>query len=501
ELGLFDQTVSEVERPFTLTAGERLAVSLRMTDSSGRIFFVINGLREELEAANPVDTGGFRLDVRVGDDHGATLAAATPLAPGAHGAGFLVDEIDRDVFTRAVTAGERLEINLGSDGPPGQTPSDVTRLLTFLPDAGVEFSIVSQDAAAGQATLDILAGGTLGFEVSAPNLPQPNDAYVLEIAASLGIALGDPERVQFQILTGFFGDDTLTGGSGTDVLDGRGGADMLFGGPGEDTASYRFSPGPVTVRLDTGEGARNDAQGDMLDDIESLIGSDFDDVLIDDFDAGRLIGRAGDDRLIGRGPLDFVYGRSGDDDITGNLSNSSFFGGEGNDTFSLIETRRGVNFLFGGPGDDTVNGGPSIDEVEGNAGDDLLVGNNGDDRLFGGAGADVLQGRSGGDMLIGGGGADVLNPGTGNDLLTGGAGPDLFVFTQASNGINRITDFERGRDQVDLTAYGEISGLGDLLIRDVGGAARISSAAFGGVIDLDGIAAADVSQSDFLFSG
>ncbi|MEM6905755.1 MAG: hypothetical protein AAF568_07660, partial [Pseudomonadota bacterium] len=150
ELGLFDQTVSEVERPFTLTAGERLAASLRMTDTSGRIFFVINGLREELEAANPVDTGGFRLDVRVGDDHGATLAAATPLAPGTDGAGILIDEIDRDVFTRAVTAGERLEINLGGDGPPGQTPSDVTRLLTFLPDAGVEFSIVSQDTVAGQ---------------------------------------------------------------------------------------------------------------------------------------------------------------------------------------------------------------------------------------------------------------------------------------------------------------------------------------------------------------
>src|SRR6187455_2495785 len=70
-------------------------------------------------------------------------------------------------------------------------------------------------------------------------------------------------------------------------------------------------------------------------------------------------------------------------------------------------------------------------------------------------GNDSLSGESGADLLFGGNGNDNLTGGSGNDTLEGGAGHDTFAFAEGS-GQDRIEDFTRGEDLIDVSGYTNI---------------------------------------------
>ena len=130
-------------------------------------------------------------------------------------------------------------------------------------------------------------------------------------------ALLNPETV----LTGLSVADELTGDDGDNVLDGGRGADILDGGgqPADglgDSASYRRAGSGVTVNLLTGRGEGDEAEGDVLIDIENLIGSDYDDTLSGDNRDNILLGGAGDDTLAGGGGGDLLLGGPGTDTVT-----------------------------------------------------------------------------------------------------------------------------------------------------------------------------------------
>lgn len=74
---------------------------------------------------------------------------------------------------------------------------------------------------------------------------------------------------------------------------------------------------------------------------------------------------------------------------------------------------------------------------------------NSNDVINGLGGNDTLRGLSGGDILRGGDGDDLLDGGLGDDVYTGGAGADTFVLA-SGQGIDTITDFEVGIDQIRL---------------------------------------------------
>lgn len=135
-----------------------------------------------------------------------------------------------------------------------------------------------------------------------------------------------------------------------------------------------------------------------------------------------------------------IFGFGGDDSITGALGADMLFGNVGADT------------IAGGGGADSLFGGKDADTLFGDAGDDLLFGNLGNDVLHGGSGADTLFGGQGGDTLLGEGGDDVLLGDLGDDTLTGGAGNDAFVFAPGS-GHDIVTDFTKGQDHLDISAY------------------------------------------------
>ncbi|MCY4339259.1 MAG: calcium-binding protein [Gammaproteobacteria bacterium] len=176
---------------------------------------------------------------------------------------------------------------------------------------------------------------------------------------------------------------------------------------------------------------RNDFnKGDRLDNIENVIGSDF------------------------------------NDNITGNSAAIADNPDTPADDESMV--RGSGNKLEGGAGKDTITGGAGNDVIDGGEGDDPM--------LDGGAGHDDIKGGAGRDTLVGGASdqdhMDTLDGGAGDDELTGGGGSDTFVFAPG-HGEDLITDFAAG-DKIDLKAFG-IKDLQDLKddIREFGGNVRI----------------------------
>ena len=188
----------------------------------------------------------------------------------------------------------------------------------------------------------------------------------------------------------------------------------------------------------------------------------------------------------GGGDHDILEGGSGDDTLSGGGGRDHVLGGSGNDV------------VYGGDDRDIVRGGSGNDVVDGGKHDDFLMGDGGNDHIIGGHGWDRLSGGEGNDFLEGGDGEDVLFGGAGNDLLSGGAREDHFLFLEDAGG-DVILDFTPGEDFIDLRLLPEAIRFSELTIEDLEGGCgvRVTHEALGGSIEIRGIAASDLSASDF----
>ncbi|WP_128927286.1 beta strand repeat-containing protein [Bradyrhizobium guangxiense] len=127
-------------------------------------------------------------------------------------------------------------------------------------------------------------------------------------------------------------------------------------------------------------------------------------------------------------------------------------------------------FVYGTPGSDSIAGGGSVAQiVYGGAGDDTLNGTGVNDTIFGGSGNDTIKGNNGADVIYGGSGQDTIDGsnendtiigGVGADKLTGGNGDDVFVYLSVQDSsagrFDTINDFTSGTDRIDLTALGAL---------------------------------------------
>src|SRR5690606_39522027 len=136
------------------------------------------------------------------------------------------------------------------------------------------------------------------------------------------------------------------------------GCDGRAGGPARDSLTARRCSVParcasalaaVDVRLNNGTATGGHASGDVLANIEGLIGSDFADILKGDSSSNFLDGGTGHDNLSAGGGNDTVYGGNGQDTVSGGGGNDRLLGQAGDDT------------LEGGAGADTLNGGGGFD--------------------------------------------------------------------------------------------------------------------------------------------
>jgi Ca2+-binding RTX toxin-like protein len=146
-----------------------------------------------------------------------------------------------------------------------------------------------------------------------------------------------------------------------------------------------------------------------------------------------------------------VQGGSGNDVLTGGSDPDTNLNGE-DDNDILTAGANGAT-LRPGPGDDTVSGGASADDVisylnlpggatvnlgvatpqnTGGEGTETITGV---ESFAGSNGDDTVTGTSGPNILIGGPGNDTLDGGPGNDMFSGGNGTDTITYAHASGGV------------------------------------------------------------------
>jgi Ca2+-binding RTX toxin-like protein len=246
-----------------------------------------------------------------------------------------------------------------------------------------------------------------------------------------------------QTLSAGGGDNRLFGGPGNDTLFARTGKDAFHGGPGFDTMTYEGgehnAPG-VHITID---GVADDGlpgENDNIDrDVESVVGSEGDDVLIGNHGRNRLEGSLGDDTIRGLGGRDSLDG--GGSAFSGFFfvdhdGSDELFGGPGVDTATLEFHFGGLTWSIDDVANDEVTGRPDAGVDNIHIGIEDLVGNPfSDDHLTGDAGPNRLAGGGGKDVLVGLGGNDVMEPGAGDDTAAGGQGLDTAAFTGSAGPI------------------------------------------------------------------
>jgi Ca2+-binding RTX toxin-like protein len=170
----------------------------------------------------------------------------------------------------------------------------------------------------GGLGLDALFGGEGDDTLNAGTDPRGVFAYGEGGDDTINGNLGDDN------LIGGAGDDRIRGASGKDFLSGGGGDDWLMpgaglnmvdGGDGTDTVDYSDSTGVEVDLSFHGDRAAGGGgyQGDLIGNVENVVGSSFADTLIGDGRNNVLSGSGGDDILVGLEGDDHLAGDGGSD--------------------------------------------------------------------------------------------------------------------------------------------------------------------------------------------
>jgi subtilisin-like proprotein convertase family protein len=382
--------------------------------------------------------------------------------PGVSSSSYYGSSADNIVFTTSSNAfwGESSAGNWTlrvSDAESGDTGTLVSWTLTALGDASSadDLYVYTDEYGRLAANLDgqrnVLtdAGGTDTINASALT-----GAAVIDLTGAAGSIAGTAFRVatgtNIESVISGDGDDRLVGNDLPNQINGGRGDDRLDVGAGDDTAIG----GAGTDWISGGSGK------------DRLIGDDGNDWLAGQLDADVLIGGKGDDFMTGGAGNDTIEGGDGNDWLMGNASSEvTPRKSSGNPTFNVSDADR----LQGGDGNDAVFGGVGDDTLDGGSGNDWLVGGDGDDSVAGGDGADHLSGNAGNDVLDGG---------RGDDTLSGGAGDDFFLFSLGS---------DRADGDIGLDAIRLLGTSADYAMAWSGGNGSVTSLSSGASLSFSGI--------------
>ena len=259
-------------------------------------------------------------------------------------------------------------------------------------------------------------------------------------------------------LEGGKGNDQLFGDAGDDVLLGQAGADVMHGGEGDD--GLDGSDGNDVLFGDAGKDALVGGAG-----LDELHGGEGDDQLYGLDGADTLNGDAGKDNLSGGKGDDILFGGDGDDFLRGDEGVDHLHGGAGNDIYEIdsaleLDTTEldagladtvGVNFDYtlGANQENLFFYGTGTHHVgTGNAQNNELTGTDAAvDELFGGDGNDYLDGK---------GGIDILHGGKGNDIYVINAEAEINkIDPDDGNDTVRVNfDYTLGANQENISFYG-----------------------------------------------
>lgn len=444
-----------------------------LSGGAGNDYVEGKGLADLLSGGTGNDTLGYvSSNAGVNVDLTPNLLGLVTLASGGHATG--------DIITADF---ENLIGSAFSDTLKGTNGNNIIAGLAGDDDI---YGRDGDDILIGGAGEDDLYGGN-GFDIADYSSNAAGIHLVADAAGRWTGTGGDAQGdtlVSIEKIIGTSGDDIFDGSALTTALtvDGGGGNDTIIGGAGDDTFAISDAVlkggdpnNPTNLGTIDGRG------GDNLIDFSGA-SEGIDVTLVDLPPEGEItiFGTAIDYGLIAGGiQIAELTGVGGvgitehDDTFHGSSADDSVSTLGGND---LLEGKGGADKLDGGAGIDTssyasssaavtVNLASSGQQTGGHAAGDTLIsienliGSGFADTLTGSAVANNIKGGDGNDTISGGGGNDVLQGGSGRDLLTGGIGNDNFVYTAISGSpagadatLDRILDFTRGQDHIDLSA-------------------------------------------------
>jgi len=260
--------------------------------------------------------------------------------------------------------------NRGRGAAAGDTYSGIA---TIIGSAGDDAFVGGTDA--GSAVMDGGAGNNWIRYVNAVG------SVTLDLSgntANGGAAVNDRLVNIANIVASSYG-DTLTGNAAANSFIGGAGADTIDGGAGRDTVDYSIDSRSHTINLATNVNHGGIAEGDVLSNIEVVIGGNGGDTLTGNLTLSTtLIGGTGNDTLAGGNNPDYFDGGAGADVVT-----------------------------YADSGPVNINQGTIIPDGVTTTGDryvniETIIGSSGTDTFFGGTAA-------GSATMVGGGGSDWLD--------------------------------------------------------------------------------------------
>jgi hypothetical protein len=366
--------------------------------------------------------------------------------------------------------------------------TDTATLLT--PEARVQASHLVPDCFGRNATIYIGSPG------AGTITPDGSGGYTITGTSGDDVIVGGSGN---DIINAGDGTDRVCGGDGDDVVSGGDGTNYVDGELGRDVADYSGATAGVSVNLATGKGRSAAIIDASLLNIESVLGSAFDDELRGNAVSNTFRGGDGNDVLYGFEEADTLHGQAGNDELNGGDGADMLTGGTDDDQiipgpgadwivgqsgFDVVsykgsvavevnlatnigangdaagDTWRGIEGIIGTNGNDVLTGDSLKNRIDGGAGDDLITGGEDRDLLSGGPGADEIHGgdeadhifgQDGDDELYGDEGDDVFSSGPGLNIVDGGNGSDRMVSTNCLDTVTSIEIMQSDRCTEDTS--------------------------------------------------